>query len=91
MLDAQAMPPYGAAESPIGKPMADRLSAGAPSPGAPEFSARATGVLVLADGTAFEGHAFGAATSAVGEVCFNTAMTGYQEIQIGRASCRERV
>ena len=39
--------------------MADRLSAGAPSPGAAEFSARATGVLVLADGTAFEGHAFG--------------------------------
>ena len=37
-------------------------------------------MLVLADGTAFEGHAFGAETSAVGEVCFNTAMTGYQEI-----------
>src|SRR5450432_2543495 len=62
------------------KPMADRLSAAAPSPGAAEFSARATGVLVLADGTAFEGRAFGAATEAVGEVCFNTAMTGYQEI-----------
>ncbi len=37
-------------------------------------------VLVLADGTVFEGHGFGAETSAVGEVCFNTAMTGYQEI-----------
>jgi carbamoyl-phosphate synthase small subunit len=60
--------------------MADRLSAAAPSPGAAEFSARATGVLVLADGTAFEGQAFGTATEAVGEVCFNTAMTGYQEI-----------
>ena len=36
--------------------------------------------LVLADGTVFEGHGFGAATAAVGEVCFNTAMTGYQEI-----------
>jgi carbamoyl-phosphate synthase small subunit len=36
--------------------------------------------LVLADGTVFEGHAFGAETQAVGEVCFNTAMTGYQEI-----------
>ena len=36
--------------------------------------------LVLADGTAFEGHGFGAAGDAVGEVCFNTAMTGYQEI-----------
>ena len=41
---------------------------------------RATAVLVLADGTVFEGHGFGAATQAVGEVCFNTAMTGYQEI-----------
>jgi carbamoyl-phosphate synthase small subunit len=36
--------------------------------------------LVLADGTVFEGHGFGAATQAVGEVCFNTAMSGYQEI-----------
>jgi carbamoyl-phosphate synthase small subunit len=36
--------------------------------------------LVLADGSVFEGHGFGADTKAVGEVCFNTAMTGYQEI-----------
>jgi len=36
--------------------------------------------LVLADGTVFEGHGFGAEGEAVGEVCFNTAMTGYQEI-----------
>jgi len=41
---------------------------------------RATAKLVLADGTVFEGYGFGAATEAVGEVCFNTAMTGYQEI-----------
>jgi len=40
----------------------------------------ATGVLVLADGTAFRGHGFGAAGHAAGEVCFNTAMTGYEEI-----------
>jgi carbamoyl-phosphate synthase small subunit len=40
----------------------------------------ATGVLVLADGTAIWGHGFGATGSAVGEVCFNTAMTGYQEV-----------
>ena len=39
-----------------------------------------TGVLVLADGSVVWGRGFGAATSAVGEVCFNTAMTGYQEI-----------
>jgi carbamoyl-phosphate synthase small subunit len=38
------------------------------------------GVLVLADGTVLEGIGVGAVGSAVGEVCFNTAMTGYQEI-----------
>ena len=41
---------------------------------------RATAVLVLADGTVLEGHGVGAAGKARGEVCFNTAMTGYQEI-----------
>jgi carbamoyl-phosphate synthase small subunit len=40
----------------------------------------ATGVLVLADGTTFAGVGCGAVGEAVGEVCFNTAMTGYQEI-----------
>jgi carbamoyl-phosphate synthase small subunit len=39
-----------------------------------------TGRLVLADGSVFEGVGLGATGSAVGEVCFNTAMTGYQEI-----------
>ncbi|MGB6908856.1 MAG: glutamine-hydrolyzing carbamoyl-phosphate synthase small subunit [Methyloceanibacter sp.] len=39
-----------------------------------------TALLVLADGTVIEGHGAGAAGTAVGEVCFNTAMTGYQEI-----------
>jgi carbamoyl-phosphate synthase small subunit len=38
------------------------------------------GGLMLADGTFFEGTGFGAVGSAIGEVCFNTAMTGYQEI-----------
>jgi carbamoyl-phosphate synthase small subunit len=41
---------------------------------------RATAVLVLANGTVLEGFGLGATGSAVGEVCFNTAMTGYQEI-----------
>jgi carbamoyl-phosphate synthase small subunit len=36
--------------------------------------------LVLADGTVFWGHGIGATGTAVGEVCFNTAITGYQEI-----------
>ena len=39
-----------------------------------------TAVLVLADGTVFSGQGAGAVGEAVGEVCFNTAMTGYQEI-----------
>jgi carbamoyl-phosphate synthase small subunit len=39
-----------------------------------------TGRLVLADGTVIAGHGLGATGSAAGEVCFNTAMTGYQEI-----------
>jgi len=40
----------------------------------------ATAVLVLADGTVLEGVGLGAGGHAVGEVCFNTAMTGYEEI-----------
>ncbi|MDA0819150.1 MAG: glutamine-hydrolyzing carbamoyl-phosphate synthase small subunit [Proteobacteria bacterium] len=40
----------------------------------------ATGVLVLADGTVIWGRGFGASGDAVGELCFNTAMTGYQEV-----------
>ena len=39
-----------------------------------------TAVLVLADGTVLEGFGLGATGQAVGEVCFNTAMTGYEEI-----------
>ena len=40
----------------------------------------ATGVLVLADGTILWGIGYGASGAGVGEICFNTAMTGYQEI-----------
>lgn len=39
----------------------------------------ATGVLLFADGTAFWGQGLGAEGNAVGELCYNTAMTGYQE------------
>jgi len=59
--------------------MATSVQTGTPR-GAEHLRAHATAVLVLADGTVFEGTGFGAATAAVGEVCFNTAMTGYQEI-----------
>jgi carbamoyl-phosphate synthase small subunit len=41
---------------------------------------KATALLVLADGTVLEGFGLGAEGSAVAEVCFNTAMTGYEEI-----------
>ncbi len=54
--------------------MADPASSHAPQPNG------ATGVLVLADGHVAWGRGFGALGSAVGEVCFNTAMTGYQEV-----------
>lgn len=52
--------------------MADPISSRAPS--------GATGVLVLASGEVIWGKGFGAEGQAVGEVCFNTAMTGYQEV-----------
>lgn len=42
--------------------------------------ARPTARLILADGTVIEGHGLGAEGVAAGELCFNTAMTGYQEI-----------
>jgi carbamoyl-phosphate synthase small subunit len=46
----------------------------------PPLPSGATGVLALADGTVWPGHGRGAVGDAVGEVCFNTAMSGYQEI-----------
>ncbi len=54
--------------------MADAAPSPAPKPPG------ATGVLVLASGEIAWGQGFGATGSAVGEVCFNTAMTGYQEV-----------
>ena len=47
---------------------------------APWGSELPTAVLVLADGTVIEGRGIGSTGSAVAEVCFNTALTGYQEI-----------
>ncbi len=40
-------------------------------------------ILVLADGTVCHGKAFGAIGTATGEICFNTGMTGYQEVFVG--------
>ena len=48
-------------------------------------------LLALADGTVFRGRSIGAAATAVGEVVFNTAMTGYQEILTDPSYCRQIV
>jgi carbamoyl-phosphate synthase small subunit len=54
--------------------MADARPTSAPQPEG------ATGVVVFADGRTVWGQGFGAEREAVGELCFNTAMTGYQEV-----------
>jgi carbamoyl-phosphate synthase small subunit len=51
----------------------------------------AQALLALADGTLFEGIAIGATGHTVGEVVFNTAMTGYQEILTDPSYCRQIV
>ena len=48
-------------------------------------------LLALADGTVFQGHSIGAAGYTVGEVVFNTALTGYQEILTDPSYCRQIV
>ena len=48
-------------------------------------------ILALADGMVFQGHSIGAAGSTVGEVVFNTALTGYQEILTDPSYCRQLV
>ncbi len=58
----------------------DGAAAPAPTPGWDTEDRPATALLVLADGTVFEGYGLGATGAEVGEVCFNTAMTGYQEV-----------
>ena len=48
-------------------------------------------ILALADGTVFRGHSIGALGHTVGEVVFNTALTGYQEILTDPSYCRQIV
>ena len=50
-----------------------------------------TAILALADGTVFVGNSIGAAGSTVGEVVFNTSMTGYQEILTDPSYCQQIV
>ena len=52
---------------------------------------RLPAILALADGTIFRGVSIGAAGETVGEVVFNTAMTGYQEILTDPSYCRQIV
>ena len=52
---------------------------------------RVPAILVLKDGTVFRGTSIGAEGIAVGEVVFNTAMTGYQEILTDPSYCRQIV
>jgi carbamoyl-phosphate synthase small subunit len=54
-------------------------------------SARAPALLALADGTLFEGASIGAVGRTTGEVVFNTALTGYQEILTDPSYCRQIV
>ena len=50
-----------------------------------------TAILALSDGSVFKGAAFGAKAEAIGEVVFNTAMTGYQEILTDPSYCGQLV
>tara|TARA_R100001591_G_scaffold63267_2_gene72869 strand:+ start:90205 stop:91335 length:1131 start_codon:yes stop_codon:yes gene_type:complete len=52
---------------------------------------RTTALLALEDGTVFHGESIGAVGQSVGEVVFNTAMTGYQEIITDPSYCRQIV
>jgi carbamoyl-phosphate synthase small subunit len=53
--------------------------------------ARPTALLALADGTIFRGRSVGAEGHTIGEVVFNTAITGYQEILTDPSYCRQIV
>ena len=55
------------------------------------MSDRQPAILALADGTIFRGESIGAAGHSVGEVVFNTSMTGYQEILTDPSYCRQIV
>jgi carbamoyl-phosphate synthase small subunit len=55
------------------------------------ISAAQPALLVLADGTAYHGWSFGASGTAIGEVVFNTGMTGYQEVLTDPSYCGQIV
>src|SRR5690606_8234801 len=80
--------PVALQESPL---PAEPPSQPARSIGAGLIPESAPAVLALADGTIFRGRSIGAPGQAVGEVVFNTAMTGYQEILTDPSYCRQIV
>ena len=45
-----------------------------------KYNTKAKGILVLEDGTVYHGLSAGILGTSTGEICFNTGMTGYQEI-----------
>jgi carbamoyl-phosphate synthase small subunit len=57
----------------------------------PLLPSRPAAVLALVDGTVFRGHSIGSPGHTVGEVVFNTAMTGYQEILTDPSYCQQIV
>ncbi len=57
----------------------------------PDLLSAPSAILALADGTVFKGSSIGAAGHTVGEVVFNTALTGYQEILTDPSYCRQIV
>ncbi|MBP7915502.1 MAG: glutamine-hydrolyzing carbamoyl-phosphate synthase small subunit [Vitreoscilla sp.] len=67
------------------------LGLGAQTPEFPLLPVSAPALLALADGTVFSGTSIGAAGHTVGEVVFNTALTGYQEILTDPSYCRQIV
>src|SRR5512141_614897 len=68
------------ARQPAGSTMPDNIAPATRAAPGVLFPPVTPAVLALADGTVFRGRAIGALGSTVGEVVFNTAMTGYQEI-----------
>jgi carbamoyl-phosphate synthase small subunit len=79
-----AQPP---AESPAARPAPPAW----PAAGSSLLPPLAPALLALADGTVFHGHSIGAPGSTVGELVFNTALTGYQEILTDPSYCRQIV
>jgi carbamoyl-phosphate synthase small subunit len=70
---------------------ANRNQPGEPSAFVSTGKAFPPAILALADGTVFIGNSIGAAGSTTGEVVFNTAMTGYQEILTDPSYCQQIV